>query len=79
MLPENERIVQYWRILSTFDRPPGFSGLTTISSKSIRDFCADYDLDTDTYEMIMVLEKNFISRYNEIQEEKRKREKENKG
>jgi len=78
-LSENKRIVEYWQILSTFDRPPGFSGLTIVSSKSIRDFCSDYDLDEDAYEMILVLERNFILKHNSIQEEKSKREKANNG
>ena len=75
-MSENEKIVEYWQTLSTFDRPPGFSGLTIINSKSIRDFCIDYDLDMGTYEKILFFEKNFFIRYCEIQEEKR--EKENK-
>ena len=78
-MPENKRIVEYWQILSTFDRPPGFSGLTIVSSRSLRDFCSDYDLDEDTYEMILLFEKNFMLKYNSIQEEKSKRDKANNG
>ena len=73
LLYENETIIQYWKILSTFDRQSGFSGIMPISSKSIRDFCFDYDLDWEIYELILVFEQSFIETYNKIQSEERKK------
>ena len=45
-------------------------GIGNISSRSIREFCLDYDLDWEAYELIMVFEERFISRYSKIQAEK---------
>ena len=70
LLPENESIFEFWKILNTFDRQPSFMGIGSISSRSIREFCFDYDLDWEMYELIMVFEKRFVSRYSKIQAEK---------
>lgn len=74
LLPENHRVFQLWQILNKFDRTSGFSGIESISSARIRNFCFDYDETWETYEKILSIEGEFVTRWREQQKKKEERQ-----
>lgn len=78
LLPDNQKALGLWQIMSKFDRAAGFSGIESISSASIRDFCFDYDETWETYEKILSIEGEFINKWREEQKKKDKNKEQNK-
>jgi len=83
LLPENNKALELWQILSKFDRAAGFSGLESVSSESARNLCFDYDETWEIYEKILHIEGEFITKWREEQKNKEdnksKQEAEHKG
>jgi len=78
LLPDNRKALGFWQLLSKFDRAAGFSGIESISSASIRDFCSDYDETWETYDKILVIEGEFINKWREEQKKKDKNKEKSK-
>lgn len=78
LLQENHQALEFWQLLSKLDRASGFSGIESISSKNIREFCFDYDATWETYEKILCIETAFITKWKAEQNKKDETKKQNK-
>lgn len=74
---QNAEMWDHWGVLNEFDRPQGngFGGIPTINSKSIRDYCRDFDFSEFEYKKILEIEKAFKRAMIENQERKSRIEK----
>jgi hypothetical protein len=77
LMPANIEAWHHWGVLNTFDRPPasGFGGIPTINSKTVRDYCRDFDFSELTYKKILAIEKEFKDCMLENQKKKEQKDK----
>ncbi len=75
-MPQNMEAWEHWGVLNTFDRPPanGFGGIPTINSKTVRDYCRDFNFTEFDYKKILAVEQIFKTAMQEKQEKKAKAE-----
>lgn len=60
-MPQNFEIWEHWGVMNEFDRPQsnGFGGIPTINSKTIRDYCRDFDFSEFEYRKLLAVEQAF--------------------
>lgn len=77
LLDQNIKAWEHWGVMSTYDRPQGngFGGIPTINSKTIRDYCGDFDFSELEYKKILTIEMVFKESMIENQKRKERIEK----